>query len=86
MGKVAKKKAQKVDETIYYVDKILDRKIEKGKKRYLIKWQGYSSKDNTWEPRGNFNRALVKEFDKEFEEKANKVKCPSKAGEVEQTP
>lgn len=35
----------------YIIEKILDKKIDsKGFVRYLVKWQGYSSKDNSWEP------------------------------------
>ncbi|XP_055306853.1 histone-lysine N-methyltransferase SUV39H1-like, partial [Sitodiplosis mosellana] len=34
----------------YNVEKILDRKVVDDTSFYLIKWQGYSNKDNTWEP------------------------------------
>lgn len=35
----------------YIIEKILDKKIDSmGCARYLVKWQGYGSKDNTWEP------------------------------------
>lgn len=35
----------------YIIEKILDKKIDsRGFVRYLVKWQGYSSKDNSWEP------------------------------------
>lgn len=35
----------------YIIEKILDKTIDsKGCAKYLVKWQGYSSKDNTWEP------------------------------------
>jgi hypothetical protein len=32
------------------VEKILDKKKEDGNTLYLVKWKGYSEKDNTWEP------------------------------------
>ncbi|XP_055930546.1 histone-lysine N-methyltransferase SUV39H2-like isoform X2 [Argiope bruennichi] len=35
---------------LYEVDLILDRKIEGGKTFYLVKWQNYALKYNTWEP------------------------------------
>ncbi|KAJ2009953.1 hypothetical protein GGI04_000052 [Coemansia thaxteri] len=34
----------------YTVEKIIDHKIEKGKKMYFLKWKGYDSIHNTWEP------------------------------------
>ena len=76
----AKNESQNADDTFYYVEKILDRKVENGELRYLIKWQGYSSKDNSWEPEGNLKaRAMVEEFNKKFVEKANKMKRLPKA-------
>ncbi|KAJ1556694.1 Chromobox protein 1, partial [Nowakowskiella sp. JEL0078] len=37
----------------YVVEKVVDTKILKGKRYYLLKWVGYSDNDNTWEPEGN---------------------------------
>lgn len=34
----------------YNVEAIHDKKIEKGKILYFIKWEGFSKTDNTWEP------------------------------------
>ncbi len=34
----------------YKVEKILAEKNDQNKKTYLIKWEGYSNKFNTWEP------------------------------------
>lgn len=35
----------------YIVEKILDKKVgTNGSIKYLVKWQNYSSKDNSWEP------------------------------------
>ena len=36
------------DNDIFTVEKILKKRIIKGAVSYLVKWQGYSSADNTW--------------------------------------
>ncbi|EEQ82176.1 hypothetical protein NCER_101155 [Vairimorpha ceranae BRL01] len=59
-----KQKVNKVNEDTFAVEKILDRKIIKGIPWYLIKWEGYSDSDNTWEPRENINAdELIEDFE-----------------------
>lgn len=41
---------EKEDGGEYFVQKILGSKIEKGVILYRIKWEGYGSSENTWEP------------------------------------
>ena len=52
--------------TFYEVEKIVDKRINKRTRKveYLVKWEGYSSKDNTWENVENFNDSerLIKQF------------------------
>jgi hypothetical protein len=52
--KIIKRKNWNIDyqnkDDIYHVDYIVDDKVENGQRYYLIKWSGYSHKDNTWEP------------------------------------
>lgn len=51
------------DEDTYKVDAVLEMKIEKGKKFFLIKWSGYSLDESTWEPQENiFDEALLEPF------------------------
>ena len=37
----------------YVPEKILDEKLVRGTKRYLVKWEGYPVEDSTWEPVGH---------------------------------
>lgn len=38
----------------YKVEKILNRRVvDDNRVEYLVKWKGYSSKYNSWEPRSN---------------------------------
>jgi hypothetical protein len=41
------------DDQPYEVEYIKDSKKCKGKTFYLIKWEGFNEKYNTWEPRDN---------------------------------
>ncbi|NXM32854.1 MPP8 phase, partial [Oxyruncus cristatus] len=38
------------DEDVFEVEKILDMKTEGGKVLYKVRWKGYTSDDDTWEP------------------------------------
>ena len=49
----------------YEVEEILDKRTDRyGKIEYLIRWQGYSACDDSWEPISNLNCSkLIKEFE-----------------------
>lgn len=56
-----------INKNEYVVEKIVDKKKQKGKIFYLVKWKGYSSEENTWEPRTVLMEDVphrVKEFEK----------------------
>ena len=38
---------------VYVVDKVVDMKIKQGEVEYRVKWQGFNSMQNTWEPANN---------------------------------
>ena len=48
----------------------------KGKKKFLVKWKGYTAKEDTWESRENLENAkeLVKEFAREYEEETKELR------------
>src|ERR1700689_4796576 len=45
------------DELEYVVDRILDSKIERGRLKYYIHWEGYPPEERTWEPFSNLDNA-----------------------------
>lgn len=57
----------KPDANVYMVEKILKKRIVKGDTQYLIKWQNYSNKYNSWEPQENLMcPELIKSYEEEW--------------------
>jgi len=82
--------ADSLSENEYYVEEVLDKRIFNGKTEYLIKWEGWSEQDSTWEPIDNLQniKNLIDKFEKErkeakkrrLEQKLNKEADEKNAG------
>jgi len=48
----------------------------RGKKKFLVRWKGYMTKEDTWENRENLEnmKELVEEFEREYEEEAEELR------------
>ena len=59
------------EEEDYVVEKIVDQRTRDGRLEYFLKWKGYSSLENTWEPAENLDcPELLEEF-KKSQKRAN---------------
>lgn len=55
-------------EAEFVVEKVIDKRIRQGKVEYLLKWRGYDSDDNTWEPKDNLQCSdLVEAYEKDHQ-------------------
>lgn len=41
------------DSNVYEVEQLLDEKIKRNVRYYLVRWKGYAAKDDTWERESN---------------------------------
>jgi hypothetical protein len=80
------------DPDVYEVEKILDtRTTTSGQQEYLIKWQGYSHAENSWEPTKNLNcPGLLDRFHQRIQQprkksRKNQVEEPQGVGNPRRT-
>jgi len=66
----------------YVVEKILKKRINKGKVEYYLKWVGYSEEENTWEPSDNLDcPELIQKYEDELKSKEQAEKSKKRKGE-----
>ncbi|CAG0884409.1 unnamed protein product [Cyprideis torosa] len=55
-----------VGDRVFAAECILKHRRKKGKSEYLVKWKGWSSKHNTWEPEDNIlDKRLIEQFEED---------------------
>jgi hypothetical protein len=68
---------------IYIVEKIVDHRIRYGKKQYFVKWDGYDTDDNTWEPAAKLRtevRDVVDDYERDLAKAAGRKAAGEKHG------
>ncbi|XP_064543201.1 chromo domain-containing protein rhino-like [Drosophila montana] len=77
-----RKSTARADET-HYVEKILKKRYVNGRAQLLLKWQGYSMEESTWEPIENLTgdcMRMLADFEAElFAEQCKRARCKTDA-------
>jgi len=60
----------------FEVEKILNKRMIRGKEKFLVRWKGYMAEEDTWENRENLENAkeLVEEFKREYGEEVKELR------------
>ena len=70
----------KKEKEVFIVEEVIDSRIQRGRKEYLLKWEGYPESDNTWEPSDECGcHALIKAYEiKSMDKKEDEIKAMEK--------
>ena len=54
----------------------MNKRVVRGKEKFLVRWKGYTAEEDTWENRENLENAkeLVEEFEREYREEAEELR------------
>ena len=60
----------------FEMEKILNKRIVRGKEKFLVWWKRYTAEGDTWKSRENLKnvKELVEEFEREYGEEAEEVR------------
>jgi len=60
----------------FEVEKIINKRMVRGKERFLVRWKGYTTEEDTWESRENLENAkeLVEEFERKYREEDEELR------------
>jgi len=92
MKSKSKSKTKSGKSDFFEVEDIIDKRYEKGKPFYRVRWYGFTAKQDTWEPLENLEGVewLVKKFDAKHEkpktETAKTIRRPIKHTEYQEMP
>jgi len=64
------------EEKEFKVEKILNQRMVREKKKFLVRWKSYTAEEDTWENKENLEnvKKLVKEFEKEYREEVKELR------------
>jgi len=60
----------------FEVEKILNKRMVRGKEKFLVRWKGYTAEEDTWENKENLEnvKELVEEFEREYREEVKELR------------